>query len=289
MVYIDLRYTPQIEVEDEDGNTMQDLSLNNVRDVIDFMLKYLTHIVQKDKWDKTGIHHKKWKVCDPYHADNLTDDGFWLAWSEYVDRPKWICNYELYNKFGERTHLHYHMNFYIPDHKFNRPVKKDSLAKQLNRTLGLKGNKMYCLRVHHDIPENVDRWWRYCLKQNTLPPLAHDCEWCDGFEQEEIDSMHVLAADEYEQRKIENCAARQKMADKNNFRYKLVKHFKKKADDRQASGGARLDDKQLWCAIASYYMEHNMTPPFGKMDDVLIDLKVEIGYLDIHDYYDLTH
>lgn len=268
MVYIDLRYTPQIEVINEDGTVSEDLSQNKVGEILTFINDYLFFSVQKDK-----------KTDSPSQCDY-----------QYYTQPKHICNVEFYNKFGEKTHMHYHMNFYLEDHPFNRRVKKDSLAKKLNREFGLKGNKMYCLRVHNDIPENVGRWWRYTLKQSNLTDVADENQdWVSGFSQSEIDAMHILAADEYEQRKVENCAARQKMADKNNFRYKLVKHFKKKASDREGCGGARLDDKQLWCGIASYYMEHQMTPPFGKMDDVLIDLKVEIGYITIDEYYDLSH
>lgn len=277
MVYIDIRYTPPIEIIDDDGTITYDYSVNEQENIIKFMYEYL-----------------KWSVQAPKLVPE--DSPLDIPKDAYIDEPKYIVNVERYNKFGEKTHLHYHMNFYIPDHVHNKTVKKDSLAKRLIRSFGLKGNKIYSLRVHADMPENVNRWWRYPLKQSNVDAEhisdefnEDDIRWVHGFTLEEITAMHVLAADEYEQRKIENCETRQKMADKNNFRSKLIKHFKKKADDRSACGGVRFDDKQLWCAIASYYMEHKMTPPFGKMDDLLIDLKVEIGYMSIHDYYDLTH
>lgn len=196
------------------------------------------------------------------------------------DSVKYIVVREQFNKFGEKTHLHYHMNFHIPHHSGNDDIKKDNLQKQLNRNLKLKGNKMYCLRVHHDIPTDVDRWWNYTCKQgiNGLVVSA-------GFSQIDLETMVMIASAEYEQRKKENCETRQKLMDKNNFRNKLIIHMKKiKSQDRP-----RLTDKQIWLEVAGFYRKSHMTPPYNKLDDIVVDVKVELEYLSLDEYYDKTH
>jgi len=196
------------------------------------------------------------------------------------DDVKYIIAREEFNKFGEKTHLHYHMNFYIPHHSGNHEIKKDNIQKQLNRNFNLKGNKMYCLRVHHDIPTDVDRWWNYTCKQGINGIIVSS-----GFRECEIANMVMISSAEYEQRKKENCETRQKLMDKNNFRNKLIIHMKKiKSQDRP-----HLTDKEIWLEIAGFYRKSHMTPPYNKLDDIVVDVKVELEYLSLDKYYDLTH
>jgi len=197
------------------------------------------------------------------------------------DDVKFIVAQEQFNKFGEKTHLHYHMNFYIPHHPGNDEIKKDNLQKQLNRNLGLKGNKMYCLRVHHDMPQDVDRWWNYTCKQGI-----NGIVMSQGFRHVEIENMVMISTAEYEQRKKENCETRQKLMDKNNFRNKLIIHMKK---SKSHPDRPRLTDKEIWLEIARFYRKSHMTPPYNKLDDIVIDVKVELEYLSLDKYYDLTH
>ena len=243
MVYIDVRYTPT-----EGQMTTKETMLARI---IDFF---------KD------LNNSK---------QSFLDDIF-------RKKMRYLVAREEYNKFGEKTHLHYHINMELDtENPLVKPYRKDTIGKALNRQLGLKGNAMYCLRVHEH-PENIDRWWRYCCKQ-SIPISSSPC-----FSAEEKEEMHLIAKAEYEQRVIENQATRDKINAKNNFRQKLSKYLHSKLDG-MLKHGQMVSDKQLWLAIAEYYRANHTTPPFQKLDDLVIDMKVELKYLTLEEYYDMKH
>ncbi len=133
MPYLDIRWTPEdLEISETD---FKNYHTNKSNDIMLFLYNYLIEL-QKER--------------EPAARD----------------LPSYIYTQERFNKFGDQTHLHYHMNFHIPHHPGNIPIKKDNLQKQLNRKFLIRGNRMYALRVHDDIPDNVDRWWMYTVKQN---------------------------------------------------------------------------------------------------------------------------
>jgi len=240
-VYIDLRYTPQ---KSELGET-------KVCEILQFF-----HDLNREK-------------------QNFLQDHMQV-------KMKYLVAREEYNKFGEKTHLHYHINMELDTENIRvKPYKKDTIAKALNRKLELKGNTMYCLRIHES-PDNLERWWRYCTKQSI--PFKSSSH----FSEEEKDEMHKIAKAEYEQRVCENKETRDKINNKNNFRQKLAKHLHDKLDD-MLKRNYKVSDKQLWLAIAQYYRDNHTTPPFMKMDDLVIDMKVEIKYMTLEEYYDLKH
>lgn len=200
------------------------------------------------------------------------------------EKVKYVIAKEDTNKYGEKTHLHYHINMELPsENPLIKPYKKDTIAKQLNRKFALKGNKMYSLRVLLTC-ENTERWWRYPCKQG-IP-----CLYSDHFTKEEIERMNMIGAGEYEQRVHENQQTRDKLMNKNNFRTKLAKHLHEKCDNIIKKGHKHLiTDKQLWLSIAKYYIENHTTPPFQKMDDLVIDMKVELKIISLEEYYDMKH
>ena len=101
-----------------------------------------------------------------------------------VTPMKWIWVKERFNKYGEVTKTHYHLNWWLPDTAI--PFKQDSFRKWLNGgVIKLKGIKVYCMRTHPDIGD-TDRWWRYTCKQSV--PLHYS-----GFTPEEINEFHKLA------------------------------------------------------------------------------------------------
>jgi len=243
MVYIDLRYTPQ-----PDQQLKPEVMVNRI---IEFFKE---------------LNNQK---------QSFLDDIFRI-------KIKYLVAREEYNKFGEKTHLHYHINMELTsENDLIKPYRKDTISKSLNRQLGLKGNKMYCLRVHES-PDNIERWWRYCCKQSI--PIGSSSHFSD----EELEEMNKIATAEYEQRVVENKETRDKINNKNNFRQKLSKHLHQKLDNMKKHGH-EVSDKQLWLAIAEYYRANHTTPPFMKMDDLVVDMKVELNYITLEQYYDLKH
>lgn len=243
MVYIDVRYTPPADLV-MPAETM-------VLRILDFF----------DELNK--------------QKQSFLDDMF-------IVPMKYLVAREEYNKFGEKTHLHYHINMELStEHPLIKPYRKDTIGKALNRQLALKGNAMYCLRVHES-PDNIDRWWRYCCKQGI--PFSSS----PHFTAEDKEEMVKIATAEYEQRVEENKATRDKINNKNNFRHKLSKYLHSKLDG-MLKHGEMVSDKHLWLAIAKYYRDNHTTPPFQKLDDLVIDMKVELNYISLEQYYDLKH
>lgn len=243
MVYIDIRYTPPAQYEES--------PLMKVNDILNWFRK-----LNEDK-------------------QSFLDEQFRVP-------MRFLVAKEQYNKFGEATHMHFHINMECTtEHHLIKPYRKDTIAKSLNRQLGLKGNAMYCLRVLES-PDDIDRWWRYTCKQSV--PMSSSRDYNDG----ELEEMHKIAKAEYDQRVCENKQTRDKLISKNNFRQKLAKHLHTKLDG-MLKKGQQVCDKQLWLAIAEYYRENHTTPPFNKMDDLVIDMKVEIKYITLEEYYDLKH
>ncbi len=216
------------------------------------------------------------------YFDELNDSKQSFLDAPFRKKMRYLVAREEYNKFGEKTHLHFHINMELEtENPLVKPYRKDTIGKQLNRQFALKGNAMYCLRVHES-PENISRWWRYCCKQ-SIPMSSSPC-----FSKEEKEEMNKIAMSEYEQRVVENQATRDKINNKNNFRQKLAKYLHEKLDTR-LKHGIMVSDKQLWLAIAEYYRKNHTTPPFMKMDDLVIDMKVELKYITLEEYYDLKH
>lgn len=244
MVYFELRYTPN---PDADGET-------KVSEILDWC-------------EELNKEHQKELM------EHLRKDIIFLVAREDT------------NKFGEKTSLHYHINVELPSSYIAiKPYSKDNLAKTLNRRFGLKGNKMYCLRLHQSLDSNWERWWRYCCKQGL--PHRSSPNW----EQDQLLEMTKIANAEYIQRTKENNETRDKLINKNNFRQKLAKFLKDKLCNKtQVANNFRVDDKYLWIAIAKFYRDNSTTPPFQKMDDLVIDMKVEMNWISLEEYYDIKH
>ena len=229
-------------------------------------------------------------VCDEPEPQNC---ALVLAIHQYLERvnkenqekakcpnvqeiPKYIWNIEKYNKFGEITKTHYHLNWELMETGIR--IKKDTIQKVLNRRFHLKGNKQYCLRVHDSLDEDGHvRWWRYVCKQNK--PTAYR-----GFSSDDINNMYAMANDEYEQRKKENLKSRDKLLDKNNFRNKLIKHLTKKHEIVNYT-----EDIDIFVDICEFYQKAHQTAPFRKLDDLVIDMKVQLKILTFRQYYIMNH
>lgn len=72
--------------------------------------------------------------------------------------------------------------------------------------------------------------------------------------------------------------------DKNNFRNKLIKHLCKKHDEKNYK-----EDVEMFCDICEFYKSNSMTAPFRKLDDLVVDMKVELGIITYKEYYYLNH
>lgn len=201
--------------------------------------------------------------------------AFMYKVGEYLESECYVMGEEKTNKFGEATHLHYHINYYT-----EKDIKKDSVQKWIRNTYKLKGKEQYCVRVHIDL-EDRNRWWRYPMKENLIINSKNLNEYLhDG---QTVKLLQALAKDEKKRQVEQNLKTRQNLMDKNAFRDNMFRHFKDEYKDNLP------EDKTLWCKMSLYYIKHSKTPPFGKLDDTVIDFKVSIGAISIEDVYDMRH
>ncbi|AXH74933.1 MAG: putative capsid protein [Cressdnaviricota sp.] len=194
--------------------------------------------------------------------------------SEYLDAQDYVMGEEKTNKFGEPTHQHYHINFYT-----EKEIKKDSVQKWIRNTFNLKGKEQYCVRVHIDL-EDRNRWWRYPMKEKLI---IHSKGLEDALMGTTVKQLKMLAKDEKKRQIEQNLKTRQNLMDKNAFRDNMFRHFKDEYKDNIP------EDKKLWCDMSMYYIRHSKTPPFGKLDDTVVDFKVSVGAITIEEVYEIKH
>lgn len=108
---------------------------------------------------------------------------------------KIVGGLEVQNKLGEWTfpHVHFHFTSY---------TKKDTLVKQLKRIYhrlydeALVGNKKYSCKIETDV--NMERFFRYSLKQYEAiePIIEHNL--CSGFTTSELEAFRKVAHAQYQ-------------------------------------------------------------------------------------------
>ena len=98
-----------------------------------------------------------------------------------------------------------------------------------------------------------------------------------------VKELKMLAKDEKKRQVEQNLKTRQNLMDKNAFRDNMFRHFKDEYKDNIP------EDKKLWCAMSLYYIRHSKTPPFGKLDDTVVDFKVSVGAITIEEVYEIKH
>lgn len=194
---------------------------------------------------------------------------WWGSIRNHFKPERWILGKEELDKFGAKTHLHYHINMGECDIECG----KDAMQKWIRTNLCCKGNKCYSIRVMGDLDDEA-RWWRYPLKQKGVK--------IHGFEKQDIATMSLLAIDEYNQTAARNIKTRAKLENKSQFRDKLHAHLK----ERHQHVRGRC---ALYVLIAKYYQECGNVPPTGKLYDCVIDYLTIIGHMTWEEHFARHH
>lgn len=194
-----------------------------------------------------------WKI-EKSNLENM--QLFWGAFTSFfsLDNSRYLVAHETTNKFGEPCSAHYHINIHG-----EVPIKKETLQKWFNKN-GAKGNKAYCIQIREDV-DDEGRWWRYCCKEALL--LHH------GFTDEDIAKMVEMAISERAHQITTNLKTRDRLVNKNQFRDKLFKHLK----DNHTTV---RDEKKLIRLVGEYYQDQGKTPPFCKLEDIVLDYLIVV-------------
>lgn len=209
------------------------------------------------------------------HFENLTYKKvlkqilYWLKARPFkVERYIW--GVEKYDKYGELTNEHVHFKIEIDD----PDVKKNTLQKSFRDFMGsygitLKGVKHYAIMMDIE-PKDIDRWWRYAIKEKDAP-IGYSDDMKDF-----IEKQRPQAINERELQVERNRKARDKFIDKESFKGKMYDFLynEKKIKDKFA----------FFVELIKYYKEKNKVPPFSKLDDYWIDYQILTGIITAEEY-----
>lgn len=179
------------------------------------------------------------------------------------DIRSWALAWEKLNKYLEPCDPHYHFNF-ITD------AQKETVRSYITRWNlfgNIKGKTCYALSSYIQ-PEDEQRWWRYCFKEECL---GHR-----GLEDVvDLSNISLLATDERKRSAVWNVEKREKIdSKKSQFeRYeKHVEQFAKKHNINQqiifckflelvVSDKKSVNHKQLLSWSHLYMLKHNYLTP----------------------------
>jgi len=154
----------------------------------------------------------------------------------------YVLGYEETNKYGEKTHAHYHFNF-------ESDVEKETLRKWLTRTADkkeykLKGKECYCFQQHNNV-DDYHRWFRYCLKEKMINKYT---SYKADSGAPTLEELIMLAKDEKKRSVQSNCLRREKMNNK-------LSYFDKIVSKMESLDPKLLTQKQIFIFITTYYVE----------------------------------
>lgn len=148
----------------------------------------------------------------------------------------YALGYEKLNKYGEKTHPHFHFNF-LSD------AKKETIAAYIRRMDGwnIKGKEMYALSVYPD-PDDYDRWFRYVAKEKLIR------KFCSGFTEKQLDEMELLAKDERARAIKYNIEKRELLLKKSTL---YERYSKELCNSLQKN---EMDYKSIWLGFLKLYI-----------------------------------
>jgi len=203
---------------------------------------------------------------------------------EYLDRDNIetfaVCS-ETLNKFGEKTHPHWHFNIVgdFPD------LRKDSFQAWFRRRpFGPKGNKSYSFKMVGD-PEDENRWHRYLLKEtNTLQGCKGIPLFPEGFDRT---LNEALAQDERKIQIKRNLDARERMLQTSSFKTVMFADILKEL--QKENNGSKFKFYDIWFLIQGYFRHKGKVVPYSTLPDYTYDFMITYGIITPAEYFMQRH
>ncbi len=192
-----------------------------------------------------------------------------------VEKDMYILADEKLDKFGEPTHHHWHFNFISED-------TKESLQRWITRQYAkmeyiCKGNASYALTAY-DEPEDLKRWYRYCMKEKWVPQYTKLSE----FDKEELDALELCAKDERKTTISLNIAKRAKQQNKTTMFDKLEKHIDSLKKNLKTFRSINIE-------IIKYYVSQGHSLNVKTVDGYTNLYMIRKKLLSPEDFYDINH
>ncbi len=150
----------------------------------------------------------------------------------------YILCWETKNKFDEECAHHYHFNFTCEKAK---PTVRAYIVRYCDKlNIALRGNKMYSLRAVTE-PNDMQRWLRYCMKENYLKKWTRLTEYS-----EHLANMELCAKDERARAVTANIERREAQLEKKSMYDKL---------EETLYAAKHTTRKEIFKEICKYYAE----------------------------------
>lgn len=173
------------------------------------------------------------KFISPTLEDSTPQPIFRKMFAQMIKQYKinqWALCYEKINNCGKPCQHHFHFNFLAK-------AKREAIRKYILRyNPNIKGKECYALSGYIT-PDNPQRWWRYCFKENIL---------CHSGLPYNIDEISLLAKDERMRTILYN---KQREKDKENQR-SVFQRFEIKL--KKYSKSHNLNQKIIFLQFLSY-------------------------------------
>lgn len=185
--------------------------------------------------DLTPAHHKKIQsVFRMLIAQRINSDA--------KPRP-YTCGLEegesLYEDQDPDTHcisLHYHFRFF--SHDLEPTIRKQIKDRFLKMNLYCHGNS--CYKFKTIIPDDINRYYRYCLKQGPVASLTNIPDY---------DNLVMLAKDEYKNKSKYLNAKKVLKKNKTELYDRLVKYLEEEQ--------LLTDRYDIWARTLAFYDKEN--------------------------------
>lgn len=194
---------------------------------------------------------------------------------EKIDKDyDYILAKETLNKFGEKTKMHYHFNFFSDNSL--ETLRKNIVRKTESLEYKLKGNKMYCLQAFAE-PKDYNRWFRYCMKEKYIKQFTKYTPEENG---PTLEQLEMMAKDERKQTVEANIKLRTKQLDKRTYFDKIVKHLEKKDIKTH---------REIYIEIAKFYVKDGKPVNSQTIKGYTNNYMLMKNLMSYDDFYDINN
>lgn len=196
----------------------------------------------------------------------------------HADADNYITADEKLNNRGESTTRHFHFNF-ISD------SKKDSLQKYIRRWFADREYNIsspknsYALSIYNE-PDDVDRWYRYCMKEKYIPELTK----LSDYTAEQLNGMELCAKDERKTTVSLNKKADAKKAEKLTMYDKLEKYL-----NEYEKANPLNTFRSITMKIYEFYIQNKHSINVKTIDGYTNLYMLKNNKMTIEEFYDTNH
>lgn len=178
-----------------------------------------------------------WLRVTPEFCDPSFNLGIFRKMIKLYDIDQYVIGYELLNCYLEPTKPHYHFHFICSD------VHTHETIQHWLTDNGIKGKDAKCLKSGEEPDIELDRWWRYPMKEKMI-----ECNV--AFTNQEIINMTLIAKDE----RLRAASYHKRKRDDNKKKSSLFERLSLELDGMKPPP---TSPQAIYKAMILFYMKNN--------------------------------